>query len=246
VQGERFPRYTYGQHFPLRSYTGCNGHVQMTALVLAAGRGARLRPLTESRNKCVLPVAGRPAIAYSLDRAVAIGADRIVVVIGYRAGDVIEAVGSCHGPLRVRYVYQPECLGVVHAIAAARQSLNDGAIFLSPGDEILIEPRLAAMREAFESDPTILGVCGVVPATDPDRVRRTGSCLLHNSILDLLPSTPRNPTSGEQELADLFQHAVDTGHRLPTFDVADECFDLDTPDDIRQIPLAVARGIVSV
>ena len=161
--------------------------------MLAAGRGARLHPLTESHNKCVWPIAGRPTIAYSLDRAVAIGADRIVVVVGYRAGDVIEAVGCCHGPLRVRYVYQPECLGVVHAIAAARQSLDSEAIFLSPGDEILIEPRLAAMREAFESDPTALGVCGVVGASEPDRVRRTGSCLLRIRDPGPAPIDPAQP-----------------------------------------------------
>src|SRR5262245_43914761 len=98
---------------PSRSTQIATGTVQITALVLAAGRGTRLHPLTESRNKCVLPIAGRPAIAYSLDRAVAIGADRIVVVVGYRAGDVMSAVGPCHGHLRVRYAYQPECLGVV-------------------------------------------------------------------------------------------------------------------------------------
>ena len=196
--------------------------VEITALVLAAGRGARLHPLTDSRNKCVWPIAGRPAIAYSLDRALAIGADSIVVVVGYRAGDVIEAVGSCHGPLRVRYAYQSECRGVVHAMASARKSLSGGAIFLSPGDEILIEPRLGAMREAFESDPTLLGLHGVVSAGEPDRVRRTGTCLLRNAILDLLPSAPCNPVSGEQELTDLFQHAIDSGHQLPTFDVGGE------------------------
>ena len=48
--------------------------------------------------------------------------------------------------------------------------------------------------------------------------------------------------SGEQELGDLFQHALDAGHRLPTFDVADEYLDLDTPDDIRDIRLAVSRA----
>ena len=48
--------------------------------------------------------------------------------------------------------------------------------------------------------------------------------------------------SGEQELGDLLQHALDAGHRLPTFDVADEYLDLDTPDDIRDIRLAVSRA----
>ncbi|HEY6362792.1 MAG TPA: nucleotidyltransferase family protein [Vicinamibacterales bacterium] len=237
--------------------------VQITALVLAAGRGTRLHPLTQSRNKCLWPVDGRPAIAHSLDRAVAIGAESIVVVVGYRAGDVMSAVGSCHGPLHVRYVLQPELRGVVAAIAAARQCIETETFFLSLGDEILIEPRLGSMRRAFDADPRLLGLCGVVPVRDRERVRRTysvdvdddgyiarvvekpaapfnclmgtGNCLLRTEIFALIPATPCHPVRAEQELAALFQQAIDAGHRLAAFDIAIDYLNINTVEDIEQI-----------
>ena len=61
----------------------------MKALVLAAGRGSRLGDGTAAMNKCMLRLGGKPLVQYSLENAVRAGISEIVVVVGYRAQDII-------------------------------------------------------------------------------------------------------------------------------------------------------------
>ena len=65
----------------------------MKALILAAGRGSRLRERTDEHTKCMLPMFGKPLIQYSLENAVRAGATEIIVVVGYRAEQIINRFG---------------------------------------------------------------------------------------------------------------------------------------------------------
>ena len=85
----------------------------MHAVVMAAGEGTRLRPLTDRWPKPVLPIDGRPVIATLLRELAEAGCERVYVVTGYLAEQVEELVGDGSGfALDVRYVRQP---GVLHA-----------------------------------------------------------------------------------------------------------------------------------
>ena len=91
----------------------------MHALVFAAGRGTRLRPYTDRTPKPLLEVAGEPMLARTLRSAVDAGVDEIVIVVGYRAGDVIETVGSEIDTVPIRYAVQDERQGLAHAVCTA-------------------------------------------------------------------------------------------------------------------------------
>ena len=65
----------------------------MKALVLAAGRGSRLPEETVETNKCMLTFRGKPLVQYSLENAIRAGVSEIIIVVGYRAEDVINAFG---------------------------------------------------------------------------------------------------------------------------------------------------------
>src|SRR3972149_11466345 len=130
----------------------------MKALVLAGGRGERLNELSESRNKCMLQINGRPLIEYNLDCAAATGADEIVVVVGYRAEEIINTYGNRYKGKRVRYVIQWEQRGLVHAMEHARDAIDGDDFMLFLGDEILLNPRHQMMLDEFKGHGAF-GLC---------------------------------------------------------------------------------------
>jgi len=78
----------------------------MKALILAAGRGKRLDELSVDNNKCMVRIMDRPVIEYSLDCVVSTDIDQIIIIIGYRAEDVINHLGNYYKGKKLRYVIQ--------------------------------------------------------------------------------------------------------------------------------------------
>ena len=110
----------------------------MDAVVMAAGEGSRLRPLTELWPKPVLPIDGRPVIATLLRELAAAGIRRVFVVTGHLAEQVEELVGDGSGfGLEARFVRQPGVLGsadtVMRALAAGAEPPLHTALEINPG-----------------------------------------------------------------------------------------------------------------
>lgn len=104
-------------------------------LVMAAGKGTRMK---SELPKVLFPVCDRPMIEYVLDALKEAGIDRIVVIVGYRAELVEEALASRSG---IEFVQQKEQLGTGHAVMVCRDVLNghDGAVFVIAGDSPMIQ-----------------------------------------------------------------------------------------------------------
>jgi choline kinase len=80
----------------------------MKALILSAGQGSRLLPLTENTPKCLLPIGGQSLIAWQLQELIACGVDEIVVVVGFAADQVEAALAAAEtGGVRIRTVFNP-------------------------------------------------------------------------------------------------------------------------------------------
>jgi len=117
----------------------------MKAVILAAGEGTRMRPLTASCPKVMLPVANRPILEHIIVAARDAGIDGFVCVVGYM-GDVIRDYfgdGSRLG-VRIDYVAQKEQLGTAHAIGMASRSVGARFLVLN-GDAIVTPPDLRAL-----------------------------------------------------------------------------------------------------
>jgi bifunctional UDP-N-acetylglucosamine pyrophosphorylase/glucosamine-1-phosphate N-acetyltransferase len=124
---------------------------RIQAVVLAAGEGTRMRPLSASRPKPMLPVDDRPLAAHAADAAAQAGADELIIVVGYEADAVREYFGREYAGVPVSYAVQDEQAGTADAVRSARDLL-DGPFAVLNGDN-LYEPE--AIEALFETGPAV-------------------------------------------------------------------------------------------
>jgi glucose-1-phosphate thymidylyltransferase len=127
----------------------------MRALILAAGKGTRLRPVTNSIAKHLIPLANKPLIFYILDQIRGSGIEDVGIVISHDTGEEIKkAVGNCdRWGIRTSYIIQDQPLGIAHAVKAGRDFLKDSPFQLFLGDN-LIKDGIKGMISNFNADPS--------------------------------------------------------------------------------------------
>lgn len=116
----------------------------MQAVILAAGEGVRVRPLTRSRPKAMIPVANRPIIEYVIDALLKNGIRDIVVVVGYRKEQVTRFLNGLEVPVEV--VVQEKQLGTAHALQCAESAIA-GDFLVLPGDNYIDPQSVARIRD---------------------------------------------------------------------------------------------------
>ncbi len=206
--------------------------MDVKALVLCAGRGSRLRPLTHTRAKASLPVAGRPVLQIVLDYLLRYGFHEVGVVISPYQNDLRDLVPA-ESEQRVTFIIQDEPRGIAHAVQIARHFLGDESFLLYLGDNLTDEdlrPALKRFRQARPSalitlrevaNPTAYGVAELhgervirvveKPAEPPSNQAIAGLYLftpaVHAAIESLRPSS-----RGELEITDAISALIDQGH----------------------------------
>ena len=110
----------------------------MKGLILAAGRGTRLRPLTGSRSKAMIPLANQPLIAYPVQKLMLAGITEIGIVAGDNEDELRE--GLKHVPIELTLILQDEPLGLAHAVMSAREFCADDEFILLFCDNLFQEP----------------------------------------------------------------------------------------------------------
>lgn len=106
-----------------------------SAIVLAAGEGTRLRPLTQNRPKPMLPAATKPILGHVFDQLIDAGISELVVVVGYRRDRVQSHFGSTYRNVPITYVTQEHQLGTGHAVLTAESEVS-GTCLVINGDQI--------------------------------------------------------------------------------------------------------------
>ncbi|MFW9832953.1 MAG: bifunctional sugar-1-phosphate nucleotidylyltransferase/acetyltransferase [Candidatus Thorarchaeota archaeon] len=133
----------------------------MKALVLTAGEGQRLRPLTTNRSKSMLMIAGRPVLQYIIDSLIENDIRDIVIVVGHGREELIDhfQMGGDLG-VRIRYMIQHKQEGVEHAILTAKEELEGEDKFLLVNGDVLVEPEMVKRtlrnHESMGGDVTML------------------------------------------------------------------------------------------
>jgi len=193
------------------------------ALVLAGGEGTRLRPLTLTTPKPVMPLAGRPFLSFMIDWLRGHGVDDVVLACGFLAEAVEAVLGDAHGDVRLRYVVEDEPLGTAGpARLAADLGLLEDRLLVLNGD-VLTDVDLTAqiaLHERMGAAATLALVAvedtasyGVVPTFDDGRVEaflekstgpvptnriNAGAYVVERSVIDAIPAG--RPVSFEREV----------------------------------------------
>jgi glucose-1-phosphate thymidylyltransferase len=216
----------------------------MKALILAGGAGTRLRPITHTRAKQLVPVANKPILFYGIESMVAAGIKEIGVITGDTGPEVREALGdgSRFGAI-VTYIPQEAPLGLAHCVLIARDFLGEDDFVMYLGDNLL-EQDLAAFVDAFESarggvdppaaqillkkvpDPHRFGIATLdaaghvvelveKPEDPPSDLALVGVYLFDPTIHEAVRAIAPSPR-GELEITDAIQWLITSGHRVRT------------------------------
>jgi len=217
----------------------------MYGVVLAAGQGTRMRPLTDHRPKPLLPAAGRPLLEHVFDACVDV-VDEFVVVVGYRGSDVVERLGEEYRGTPISYVEQVDPAGTAHAIEQAREVVDDRFIVLN-GD-VLVDPalpRALAEAEGYAiattpvEDPRSYGVVSVdddgsmaaiveKPADPPTNLANVGCYAFEPEVFEYIDQTQRSER-GEYEITDSLDLLLSDGYDISVVEYEGRWLDVGRP-----------------
>jgi len=215
----------------------------LKGLILSGGKGTRLRPITHTSAKQLVPVANKPVLFYGIEAMAEAGIEEVGIIIAPETGREIEAAagdGSRFG-LRISYILQDEPLGLAHAVLTAEPFLGESPFVMYLGDNLLqggISDLVAAFREhepdalilltpvpdpqnygVAELAPSVAGEAGRVvrlvekPAEPATDLALVGVYMFTAAIHDVARAIEPS-ARGELEITDAIQHLVDSGLRV--------------------------------
>ena len=226
----------------------------MKALVLSGGEGSRLRPITHTNAKQLLPIANKPVLFYGLESIARAGITDVGIVVGQTAAEVEAAVGDgSQWGLRTTFIRQDAPLGLAHAILTARDWLGDEPFVMYLGDNVLVEGVERFVREFERHRPDAQIFLAKVP--EPERF---GVAVLEGDRVVKLVEKPREHISdlalvgvylfdasvieaaeriepswrGELEITDAIQGLIDSGKTVRAEMVSGWWKDTGRPEDL--------------
>ena len=219
----------------------------MQAVILAAGEGSRLRPLTRSKPKAMIPVANRPIIEYVIDALLENAIRDIVVVVGYRKEHAIRYLNRLDAPVQV--VVQERQLGTADALRAARSEITEDFLLL-PGDNYInaesvarIKKERNAMLVAEHPSPSNFGVVVIREGVVRDIIEKpegaptfTVSTGIYSFTPDIFSYLHTN------EIPDALSAMIASGHAIRAIP-ADDWQDAIYPWDLLKLNSRMLKGI---
>ncbi len=212
--------------------------MELKGLILAGGAGTRLRPLTHTSAKQLVPVANKPVLFYALEAMRDAGIEDVAIVVspGPSGAEIRERTGDgSEWELRIVYVEQPEPLGIAHAVLMAEQEIGDCPFVVYLGDNLLRDG-IVEMTEQFKlsqpealillqhvANPSAFGVAELddgrivcltekppQPASD---LALVGVYMFQPEIFEICRSLEPSGR-GEYEITEAIQELVERGKRV--------------------------------
>jgi glucose-1-phosphate thymidylyltransferase len=226
----------------------------MKAVVLAAGKGTRLRPLTEDKPKGMVEVDDKPILTHCLDELVELGASEFIIVVGYLKEKIIQHYGDEYNGIPITYTHQREQNGLAHALLTVEEHVDDDFMLIL-GDNIFqanLEDVVKRQREdradaAFLveevpwEDASRYGVCDTnkygeivdvieKPDDPPSNLVMTGFYTFSPAIFHACHLV--QPSSrGEYEISEAIDILIKSGRTIDAVRVKGWRMDIGYPDD---------------
>ncbi len=239
----------------------------MKALVLSGGSGTRLRPITHTSAKQLVPVANKPVLFYGLEDIATAGVTDVGIVVGDTAPAIEAAVGDgSRLGIKVTYIRQQAPLGLAHAVLVARDFLGDDDFVMYLGDNFIVGGITALVEEfaatrpdaqimlARVSDPRSFGVAELDAATGQvkgleEKPRHPKSDLalvgvylftpaIHEAVASLKPSW-----RGELEITEAIQWLLDNGHTVKSTTISGYWKDTGNVTDMLEVNRLVLESL---
>jgi glucose-1-phosphate thymidylyltransferase len=237
----------------------------MKGVILCAGEGTRLRPLTYTGAKHLIPVANEPILFLALNALVEAGITDIALVVGTTGWQIKDTVGDgAQFGCRVEYIPQERPLGLGHAVRVTRDFVGDSPFVVYLGDNY-IHGGIRRFTERFretapdaqillsrEVDPFRFGVADVRgrrivrvverPKQPPSNLCIVGVYAFSPAVFDAIAKTPPS-ARGEIELTDAIQHLIDQGLTVSGAELETWWKDTGKPDDVLDLNRRLLEGI---
>jgi len=240
----------------------------MKGLLLAGGHGTRLRPLTFTGNKHMIPIANKPMLFYGLNHLVDAGIKELAIILGPVKEGVKEVLhdGSDFG-IDITYIEQPEPKGLAHAVMIAQDFLGDEPFIMYLGDNLIkqgVKPLIythvnessdCVICVAHVKDPTQYGIVELTeegnierllekPKTSTSTLALTGVYLFNKSIFDAVKNI--HPSwRNELEITDAIQYLVQQGKKISVQRIDGWWKDTGRPQDLLEANQLVLDSIES-
>ena len=246
----------------------------MKGLVLAAGRGKRLNDITQGENKCLIKLNGKAVIQYAVEKLCNIKEiTECVVVVGYKAEEVMKIIGNEVAGIKITYCRQYEQKGLIHALETATEALRGDDFMMVLGDEVILDNQYQkSVTDFLQSDD--MCKIGIIEVDDIELVKKTytfrydeqlhmidfwekpdkpynnfmgtGNVLFGEEVLDMLDQVPVNPIRGERELVGLFNLLIEQKKHISSFVVGSQYINLNTRNDLEMLQQTLKEAIVEV
>jgi len=213
------------------------------AIVLAAGLGTRMRPLTFTKPKFLLPVAGKPALDHVLLLLRNAGINEIAMIVGYGREQIIERYGDGSGlGVKLKYLHQKKLLGTANAVSLAKDFVNGESFIAINGDTLIDQESLNALLKRYEklaSNKNFGGIMATIEVDEPEqfgivfvkggkvseivekpkrvksRLANAGMYIFNPTIFEAIKATKKSKR-GEYELTASMQILVNSGKAIYT------------------------------
>ncbi|PLV56964.1 glucose-1-phosphate thymidylyltransferase [Thermotoga sp. SG1] len=235
------------------------------AIVLCAGKGTRLRPLTFTTAKHLIPIANKPILFYSLENIARAGIEEVGIVVNpYNAEEFRNVVGDNPFGLKITYIIQEEPKGLAHAVLVSRDFLGDESFMMYLGDNLILED-LRKFVEDFEKsdyaasillspvkDPTRFGVAVMEgdrvikvvekPKIPPSNLAIVGLYLFRNRIFEGVENI-KPSWRGELEITDAIEYLIEKGEKVKGYIIYGWWKDTGKPNDLLEANRKILMGI---